>query len=202
MIVYIIIIYNVITQIHQPGPHTLPYQNTHPQMPTFWVVQVVTRHFASRDPLLFTMYVTGLFSCGIVFPQEAWGPQTLVSPGTLIGPREEIVIFSMSLLFTVIWGVLSHTPVAGAMHGIKWISHYCRGNVSSQGMKKQGGRGSKFAEHGCETKQKKIVVGRFTDLSTKYKFKMARMYSKLATQHVWACNIVLGVPWDVRTWKN
>ena len=59
-------------------------------------------------------------------------------------------------------------------------------------MKKQGGRGSKFAEHGCEIKQRKIVVGRFTDLSTKYKFKMARMYSKLAPQHVWSVILFWG----------
>ena len=104
MIVYIIIIYNIIAQIYQPGPHTLPYQNTHPQMPTFWVVRLVTRRFESRDPQLFTMYVTGLFSCGIVFPQEGWGPQTerladgtnrcwCHQQGTFNGPLEETVIF-------------------------------------------------------------------------------------------------------------
>ena len=104
MIVYIIIIYNVITQIHQPGPHSLPYQNTHPQTSTFGVVQLVTRHFASRDPRL---YVTRLFSRGIVFLQEAWGPQTerladgtnrcwSHQQGAFVGPLEETVIFSMS----------------------------------------------------------------------------------------------------------
>ena len=31
----------------------------------------------------------------------------------------------------------------------------------------------------------KIALGRFIDFRTKYKFKMARMFSKRATPHVW-----------------
>ena len=50
-----------------------------------------------------------------------WNQQVLVSPtGYFHWPSGRDRYFSISLLITVDWGVLSHTPVASATHGINY----------------------------------------------------------------------------------
>ena len=103
------------------------------------------------------MYVPNLFSRGIVFPQEAWGPDWRMET-TGVGLTNRVLSMALWKRPLFFHESVDHRGLRGAIPYTRCLCDAwdkLQDNVSNQGMKKQGGRGSQFTEHGCETEHEK-----------------------------------------------